>query len=146
MIVFNNVGDGFEIAKAIPRCYNPAVDVVISRHDDESGKLLGGVIYDGYTRNCIFIHQAGFSKRWLTGDMLWIAFDYPFNSLKVGKLAGTIPSSKPELLAFNLKLGFKEECRIKDAYPNGDMIVLTMTRDECRWLRLKPKTLVRNAQ
>jgi hypothetical protein len=117
--------------------------MVISNVDAE-GRLLGGVIYDSYTRNCVFIHQAGFSKRWLTGDMLWVAFDYPFNQLGVGKLAGTIPSSKPELLKFNERLGFREEARIKDAYPDGDMIVLTMTRDGCPWLKLKPKSLKGN--
>lgn len=146
MIVFDNIDDGVEIARAIPRTFNKEQDRVISRHDDVTGKLLGGVIYDGYTRNCIFIHQAGFSKRWLTGDMLWVAFDYPFSLLGVSKLCGTIPSSKPELLEFNQRLGFKEECRIKDAYPDGDMIVLSMLRDECRWLKLKPKTIVRNTQ
>lgn len=138
MIEINNQFDGFQIAKAIPRNYNPVTDIVIS-HKDASGRLLGGVIYDGYTHNCIFIHQAGFDKRWLTGNMLWIAFDYPFNKLKVAKLAGTIPSSKPGLLAFNKKLGFVEECRIKDAYPDGDMIVMTMTREQCKWLKLKPR-------
>jgi len=141
MIVFGDVWHGDKIARAIPRQYNAGSDVVISRVDDETGELLGGVIYDSYTKNCIFIHQAGFSKRWLTGDMLWIAFDYPFNQLKVEKLAGTIPSSNKALLAFNERLGFSEECRIKDAYPDGDMIVMTMTRAECRWLSMKPRTI-----
>lgn len=143
MIVFDDKAHGATLAAAIPRCFNPSVDKVISRVDDD-GRLLGGVIYDNYTRNCVFIHQAGFSKRWLTGDMLWVAFDYPFNQLKVHKLAGTIPSSKPWLLKFNQRMGFREECRIKDAYPDGDMIVLTMTRDECPWLKLKPKVLQGN--
>lgn len=138
MIQINNQIDGFQIAKAIPRNYNPDCDIVIS-HRSSEGKLLGGVIFDGYTHNCIFIHQAGFDKRWLTGNMLWIAFDYPFNKLKVSKLAGTINSKNESLLAFNKKLGFTEECRIKDAYPDGDMIVMTMTREQCKWLKLKPR-------
>ncbi len=139
MIEFNNTHHGVMIAAAIPRMYNPAVDTVISRVDDATGKLLGGVMYDGYTNNCIFIHQAGFSKRWLTGDMLWAAFAYPFGQLGVGKLAGTVPSSKPDLVAFNKRLGFKEECRIKGAYRDGDMIVMTMERADCKWLKLRPK-------
>ena len=143
MIRFNDIEAAQRVARAIPRNYNPATDTSITHHDAD-GKLLGGVIYDGYTRNCIFIHQAGFSKMWLTGDMLKLAFDYPFNQLGVAKLAGTIPSSKPELLEFNQRLGFKEECRIKDAYPDGDMLVLTMTREQCRWLKFKPRTMRSN--
>lgn len=138
MIVFNNVVHGFKIAAAIPRAYNPATDVVMSNVTPE-GNVLGGVIYDGFTRGCIFMHQAGFSKRWLGGNLLWMAFDYPFNQLGVNKVAGTINSHNQELLDFNRKLGFKEEARIRNAYPDGDMLVLTMERADCRWLKIKPK-------
>jgi len=138
MIEFNNVVHGFKIAAAIPRPYNAATDVVIS-HVTSIGNVLGGVIYEGYTGGCIFMHQAGFHKRWLGGNMLWIVFDYPFNQLKVNKVAGTINSNNKELLDFNARLGFKEEARIRGAYPDGDLLVLTMPREECRWLKLKPK-------
>jgi hypothetical protein len=123
MIVFDNIEHGFKIATAIPRPFNPDIDKVISKVTPE-GNLMGGVIYDGFTGGCIFMHQAGFSKNWLVGDMMWIVFDYPFNK---------------ELLDFNLRLGFKEEARIKNAYRDGDMVVLTMERAACRWLKIKPK-------
>lgn len=138
MIKFNNVVHGFKIAAAIPRPYNPAIDVVISKVTPE-GNCMGGVIYDGFTGGCIFMHQAGFHPHWLSGNMIWVVFDYPFNQLKVNKVAGTINSSNKELLDFNTRLGFKEEGRIKGAYPNGDLLVLTMERAECRWLKIKPK-------
>lgn len=139
MIKFNNPEHGYLIAAAIPRPYNPDVDVVIS-HVTSEGNLLGGVIYEGFTGGCIFMHQAGFDSRWLVGNMLWLVFDYPFNKLKVNKVAGTINSTNEELLAFNERLGFKEEARIKDAYRDGgDLIVMTMDRASCRWLNIKPK-------
>ena len=138
MIEFGNIAHGFQIAAAIPRHYNPAFDVVISKVTPE-GNLQGGVIYDGFTGGCIFMHQASFSRNWLVGNMMWIVFDYPFNQLGVRKVAGTINSSNQELLDFNRRLGFKEEARIKDAYPDGDMLVLTMERADCRWLKIKPK-------
>lgn len=138
MIEFNNVTHGFKIAAAIPRPYNPAIDVVISKVTPE-GNVMGGVIYDGFTGGCIFMHQAGFDARWLVGNMLWIVFDYPFNQLGVNKVAGTINSNNKELLDLNRRFGFKEEARIKNAYPDGDMLVLTMERADCRWLKIKPK-------
>jgi hypothetical protein len=142
MIEFDNIVHGFQIAAAIPRQFNAGVDRVIS--SSKNGELLGGVIYDGMTSNNIFMHQAGFSRRWLLGDMLWVVFDYPFNQLNVGMVCGTIPSSRPELLDFNLRLGFKHECTIRGAYEDGDLLVLAMRRDECRWLKLKPRTLKSN--
>ena len=138
MIELNNKVHGYQIAAAIPRPYNPDNDFVISRVTPE-GNLMGGVIYDDYTGNCIFMHQASFDSRWLTGNMMWIVFDYPFNKVGVSKVAGTINSKNEELLAFNLRLGFKEEARIKDAYRDGDLVVLTMERAACRWLKIKPK-------
>jgi hypothetical protein len=138
MIVFDNIEHGFKIATAIPRPFNPDIDKVISKVTPE-GNLMGGVIYDGFTGGCIFMHQAGFSKNWLVGDMMWIVFDYQFNQLHVNKVAGTINSNNKELLDFNLRLGFKEEARIKNAYRDGDMVVLTMERAACRWLKIKPK-------
>lgn len=138
MIEINNTVHGFKIAAAIPRPYNPVTDVVFSRVTPE-GNCMGGVIFDDYTGNCIFMHQASFDRRWLTGNMMWIVFDYPFNKLKVAKVGGTINSNNKELLDFNLRLGFKEEARIKNAYHDGDLIILTMERSECRWLKIKPK-------
>lgn len=138
MIEFGNHVHGFKIAAAIPRPYNPSTDIVISRVTPE-GNCMGGVIYDDFTGGCVFMHQAGFDKRWLTGNMMWIVFDYPFTQLKVNKVAGVVNSNNKELLDFNRRLGFKEEARIKNAYLDGDMLVLTMERADCRWLKIKPK-------
>ncbi len=144
MIHFNNVEHGKLIAKAIPRPFNPRSDIVISHSQD--GKLLGGVILEGYTGagGSICAHQAGFSKHWLSRDMLWAAFHYPFEQLKVKKILGAIPSSNPKLLELNTKLGFKVEAPIRDGYPGGDMLVMSMTRPDCRWLSITPKTLRSN--
>lgn len=145
MIEFNNIEHGAAIAAAIPRVYNNRADIVISR-TDESGNLLGGVIFDGHTGPCIFAHQAGFSKYWLSRDMLWVLFHYVFEQLKCNKLCGTIPSNRAELLEFNKKLGFKVEAVIQGAYPGADMLVMSMTREECRWLSIKPRTLKAGSQ
>lgn len=139
MIDIGNVEHGFKIAAAIPRPFNPNHDMVISRVTPE-GNLMGGVIYDDYTGRCIFMHQASFDARWLTGNMMWIVFDYPFNQVKVDKVGGTINANNKELLDFNLRLGFKEEARIRNAYSDGgDLLILTMERADCRWLKIKPK-------
>jgi RimJ/RimL family protein N-acetyltransferase len=143
VIEFENIAHGFAIAGAIPRNYNPDVDHVISNVGAD-GRLLGGIIYDGCTGPCIFAHQAAFDKHWLSRDMLWVVFDYPFNQLGCKKICGTIPSGNPALLAFNKKLGFSVEATIKDAYPDGDMLVLSMKRSDCRWLSIKPRGLVSN--
>lgn len=143
MIVCGNLAHGAAIAAAIPRRFNPACDPVIS-NVNAAGELLGGVIYDGFTGPCIFLHQAGFSKFWLTRDMLWAAFDYPFNQLGCSKVCGTIPSTDDKLLTLNIKLGFDVEGRIEGAYPDGDMLILSMVRKNCRWLNITPQGIISN--
>lgn len=145
MIQINNPFHGYAIAEIIPRVYNPDADRVISRTNSE-GNLLGGVIYEGCISNCIFMHQGGFEKNWLSPDMLWTVFHYPFVQLGLGLVCGTIPSSRQELLDFNLRLGFKVECKIKNAYKDGDLIIMAMRKDECRWLKIKPKSIRSNDQ
>lgn len=142
---FNDMVHGQLIADAIPRILNPAADKVISRTSDD-GELLGGVIYESLISNCVFMHQAGFTKSWMSPDALWLFFDYPFNQLHVGKVCGTVPASKTELVEFNRRLGFQVEARIKDAYKDGDLVIMTMRKEDCRWLKHKPRTIRSNRQ
>lgn len=143
MIHFNDTDHGYQIAGVIPRIFNPMADKVISR-TDKDGRLLGGVIYESLISNCVFMHQGSFSKKWHSKDLLWVMFDYPFNQLKVDVVCGTIPSSNPELRAVNERLGFKVECSIKDAYKDGDLLIMTMRKPECRWLSITPKSIRSN--
>lgn len=137
MITTGNLDHARTIAEEVGTFFNPACDHVISRARD--GKLLGGVIFTGFTGASISIHVAGFSPHWINNNMLWITFDYPFNQLKVSKLIGQVPSCNRKALDFDLKLGFKEEARIMDIYPDGDLVILSMRRENCRWLKLKPR-------
>lgn len=124
-------------ANAIARCagtfFNPVCDTCIVNVRD--GRLLGGVIFTGFNGASIGIHSGSFDQRWLDRDMLWIAFAYPFEQLGVNKLIGQIPSDNRKALDFNRKLGFIEEARIEGVFRNADLIVMSMTRANCRWLK-----------
>ena len=67
-------------------------------------------------------------------DILWAVFAYPFIQLQCKKVIGRVSENNSRALEFDLKLGFKEEARIRDVYPEGDLFILTMRRDDCRWL------------
>lgn len=137
MITTGNPEHARALAEEIGIFFNPACDHAISRAKD--GKLLGGVIFTNYTGSSIAMHVASFDQHWLNRDMLWICFDYPFNQLKVLKLLGHVPSGNRKALDFDLKLGFKVEARIADVYPDGDLVFLSMLRENCRWLKLRPR-------
>jgi RimJ/RimL family protein N-acetyltransferase len=133
-----NISHANKIAAAAGCIFNPACDHVICRV--ENGKLLGGVIFQNFTGASIGIHVAGFDPHWINRDMLWITFNYPFEQLGVKKLVGQIHSGNHKAIAFDRKLGFKEEARIADIFSDGDLIVMSMRREDCRWLRMREKS------
>lgn len=100
--------------------------------DDE---LVAGVLYDHFNGVSVCMHVASDgTKRWLTRGFLRFCFDYPFNTMGVKKVIGMVPSNNLAALRFDEHLGFREEARIKDAHPGGDLVLMTMTRDMCRWI------------
>lgn len=139
MIELNNPQHAEVIAKVAGIVRNPMTDACISRSED--GKLLGGVIYKDYTGFSLSMHVAGFAPYWINRDMLWVCFDYPFNQLRCGKLFGPTSADNIQALEFNQKIGFKLDTIIRDVFPTGDMHLLSMYREECRWLKLKPRTI-----
>jgi hypothetical protein len=140
MIRFGHPRDAETIAQSIGVHYNPRYDVVISNVTQE-GNVLGGVLYTLYTKTSIHMHVSGFKPRWMTRDLLWVSFHYPFVKLSCSKVLIPVSSGNSKCLAFADNLGFKEEARISDVYQDGDLVMLSMRRDECRWLSLKPRTL-----
>ena len=136
MIVFNNHQAAELIAKQASIAYNPTMDTCIARV--EHGELLGGVIFQMFNGVSAVIHVAASTKKWINRDMLWVTFHYPFVQLGLTKLIGMVKSTNIEALRFDSGLGFIEECRIKDAVPDGDMVIMTMTKHQCRYLRLRP--------
>lgn len=123
----------------LAKCAFNALDVSFCRV--EHGEFFGGAIFNGFTGvgGSIGVHVGCVRTDWMTRDMIWMCFDYPFNQLYVNKLIGKVAASNKEAINYNLRMGFTEETRIKDAFPDGDLIVMSMYKADCRWLALKPK-------
>ena len=101
----------------------------------KDGELIAGVLFDEYNGRSIHMHVAAIGKRWLTREYLHFCFRYPFTQLGVNKIIGTVDSTNAQALAFDRHLGFVNEAIIYDAGKQGDIIVLTMTRGQCRFLK-----------
>ena len=140
MIVFNVEEHGRAIANAAQCFYNPEYDQVIARVDEE-GELLGGVIFQSYTGVSIHMHMAGFVDRWTTRDFIWCVFDYPFNQLGCKKVFGQVCETNTKALEIDLKLGFKIVAKVDDVFPEGACLVLSLSPEDCRWLKVKPRHL-----
>jgi len=62
-------------------------------------------------------------------------FDYPFRQLEVDKIIVQMSSSNIKSSNLAKRLGFELEAQIKDAYPDGDRLIYTLTKDNCKWLK-----------
>lgn len=103
---------------------------------EDNGELIAGVVFDHYNGATLAMHVASDgTKRWLNRELLKFCFDYAFNQAGVTKVIGIVGSNNSDALKFDRHLGFVEEARIAQGHPDGDLIFLTMRRDQCRWIR-----------
>ena len=105
--------------------------------EDADGRLIAGVAFDNYNVASVQIHVAALpGVNWISKPLLHQVFSYPFRQLGVKKLIGLVGSTNEAALRFDLALGFHIEATLKDAYPDGDLLILSMTQDQCRWLNI----------
>lgn len=96
------------------------------------GMLSAGTVYDMFNGRSICMHVA--AEKPVTRTFLKACFRYAFDQLGVQKAIGLVDSTNESALRFDHHLGFVEEARIKDAGKNGDLVLLTMTKAQCRWI------------
>lgn len=102
--------------------------------------LVAGVVYHNYIQHggkpiMCEISMAAIDKRWANKRTLKALFSYPFIQLNVGRVQVTIPVESRNVRKLNEKLGFKYEGTGRKAhFLGGDVDVLSMLKEECRWL------------
>lgn len=101
------------------------------------GEIKAVVAYDNIMDRCCMMHTAAIVPNWISKDLLWAAFDYPFNKLGVKVILATVSSNNEEALKLNRHLGFVDKAYIEDAHMDGDLVILAMRRENCRWLDIK---------
>lgn len=124
-----------------PGGFGVGVGIGLAEVDDEtmSGQLLAATWYEGFNGANINMHVAAIpGGRWMTREFLRAVFIYPFETCKVKRVTGLVAESNTAARRFDEHIGFTLETRLKDATPDGDLLVYRMFKDECRWLRMRP--------
>lgn len=80
------------------------------------------------------MHVAGEGGCWITRELLRAVFNYPFRQLGVNKVLGFVDSTNKEAIRLDEHLGFQLEAVIKDAGPQGSLLLYSMTAEQCRYL------------
>jgi len=99
---------------------------------ERDGSLVAGVMYENFNMQSITAHMAITGR--LTRSFLGAIFRYAFEKCGVHKVILPISSGNVKSNKFAKKLGFIEEARIRDAAPDGDIIIYSLAKSECRYL------------
>jgi len=113
--------------------YAPEVSVNFGLERD--GEIVAGVVFDHYNGSSIAAHIAIKNKFCLTKEFLQVCFSYAFDEAQVIKILGFVVSTNHDARRFNEHLGFVLEGSLEGAAPGGDLLIYTMTRDQCYVLR-----------
>lgn len=107
---------------------------------ERNGELVAGIVIDhvnganGYAH--VRINRAGKDVY----ALIRAFFDYAFRQCGLKRITAMCPSTNEKALEFDRKVGFAEEYRIADGVPDGDMVVMVMRPETCRWLEQRTET------
>jgi hypothetical protein len=99
-------------------------------------KLCIVVGFNGFLGSVCQVHMAfaeGF--HFAPRAMLKAVFEFAFNDAGRKQLLGVVNSRNVKAMKFDTHLGFVEEHRLPGMHDNGgDLVLLSMTRSQCRYL------------
>jgi RimJ/RimL family protein N-acetyltransferase len=95
-------------------------------------KIIAGVIFERYNGASMWVHIAAEGR--LTPNFVKAVCTYAFIDCDCEKVIGTVTSGNVKAIKFDKNLGFTEEARIRDAAPDGDIIIYTLSKSNCRFI------------
>jgi len=103
----------------------------------KDGNLVAVAGYTNFMPNACEMHIGSVGEHWASRDFLWAVFDYPFKKLGVKVILGQICADNTEALKLNRHLGFKVVAEIPDAHMDGDLVIMAMRKEDCRFLNIR---------
>lgn len=98
------------------------------------GSLTCGVMYEDFTGSCITATIAVRDGITVPPGFIRKIFDYPFNQAGCKKILACVAEMNLKSRALVERMGFVKEAVIFDAFPDGAMIIYSVTRELCRYL------------
>ena len=99
---------------------------------ERNGEIVAGVWYEDWNPQSITTHIAITGP--ITKHFLAVIFDYPFVQLGVQKIIAPVLEYNADSIRLVTKMGFKEEARLKNVHPLGDMLFFILNKTDCKYL------------
>lgn len=110
---------------------------------NSKGEIVAGVLFEGFNGATVKGHIAiepGYS---FSRTFLWAIGDYAFRQIKVRKVIGLVNSTNTKAIELDKKLGYVEEGRIKGGTVDGDLLILTLTAENYRYIGLTQDDIIK---
>ena len=104
---------------------------------EKDGNLVAVIAFCNFVNNSCAMHIGTVGENWMDRNLLWACFDYPFIKLEKKVILATMEASNDEAIKLNRHLGFQDKALIEDAHENGDLLLMAMRKEDCKWLNLQ---------
>jgi RimJ/RimL family protein N-acetyltransferase len=102
---------------------------------DHNKRLIAGVVYSHYDgEHDIMMTVAASTHRWLSRNILYALFAYPFLDLNCTRVTAVTAKKNKKARKFLEGLGFKLEGRLRRKYGKTDGLIYGMLKQECKWI------------
>ncbi len=119
------------VAERINGAFSSETSTAIGLQKEDS-EIVAGVIYENWNKRSIVAHMAVTGR--LTRAFLGVIFRYAYEQCGVNKVILPVSSENEKSNNFVKRLGFTEEARIRDADPQGDIVIYSLEKSACRFL------------
>ena len=115
------------------------MDVFIGLEKD--GYMIACSAFDSYNGASIFHHICISKGFYIPRKFWWFMSYYCFIQLGVECMIGITPSTNKDAIKLSKHYGYIEQYRLKNACIGGDLVIQTIKKDECKWLKIKVQNL-----
>jgi L-amino acid N-acyltransferase YncA len=118
------------VSARIQGFYNPNGSIAFGAMS--KGRIVAGILFENFTGASMTCHMASSGR--LSAKLLRMASRYAFIQCGIRKLIAPVYDTNSRMLRMAKKMGFREEARLMEVHPGGDILMLTMTKETCRFL------------
>lgn len=111
----------------------------------KDGRITAGVLYEDYREKANIVCHIRGEPGWANRKFLSIIYDYPFNQLQVKRVTVPVDSTNEASIQLVEHMGFKLECTLKQAIPDGDLLLYVMFKEDCKYIRGRYALPARNS-
>lgn len=112
----------------------PPADTQAIGLEGEGGLKVVAFFNNFSSTNCDIHVVTDGSRAWATRGFLAAVFAYPFIQCGLRRVTAYVAADNTAALEMDLRLGFQREGVMREGADTGDMMILGMLKNECKWL------------